>query len=701
MIIAKTIRIDFNRPYTEPIKVNQHEKDARVFDIYMSAGSLPIDVTDASVVFYAKKPDGHIVYNGCIVIAATTGHVTYKVTEQTCAAAGELRCWLLITKTGEALRSMEFTVTVNAGEDDSEAIESTSEFTALEAALALAEVATITYSAYDSEASYTVGMKVVYNGSSYVNIAPCTNVLPTDTDYWLLIASKGDTGATGDVTAEATAAKEGAEAARDLAEGYKDAAIAAFSGIAAYSPANVNYLNLEDADYRSSYYCNSTSGAVTANATYWCSGFVPVTAGDVIVITRLPVSLRREITKFRYVTAFNASKAVIAGSGASVAASEYTVPAGVSFIRVTGYVSSPEPMIENIKERGILLDFLAYGESNAAYVWNTTLDVFLPPVLYVAIGRTVEIYNRAVCPQANKYRFSWVSSVGIQTERKISITGATAATTYLYLWIFDDANNIRWSRVIKLIVVAATSATLSVCPIGDSLTNGKAWLAEMINLDNNLSYVGSTAFNFGDAGGTPRTGHHEGRSGWAAKTYMTLAIYGETNPFWDATLNEGAGGFSWAYYVTNTLSATAPDAVQIFLGTNGLDYDPDENAGYIQDMVDAIRADAPTMPIYIVTPQYKAYNKSASTVYGYNSYGEAIKMFRLCVKLYELLYDYDDLYIIPLTQCFDSEYNFNSGTVAVNPRHTTTEPAIPDPVHPARYWQMADVMFSVLSAHTV
>jgi len=136
MITTKTIRLDVTKKYTEPIYLVQYEVNARILDIYLSAGSLPINLTGASVVFYAKKPDGTILFNNCKVVNAASGHVSYTVTSQTCAAAGDLKCWILVIKGGAELRSLEFAVTVKPSEDDTEAIESTSEFTALDEALA-------------------------------------------------------------------------------------------------------------------------------------------------------------------------------------------------------------------------------------------------------------------------------------------------------------------------------------------------------------------------------------------------------------------------------------------------------------------------------------------------------------------------------------------------------------------------------------
>jgi hypothetical protein len=52
---------------------------------------------------------------------------------------------------------------------------------------------------YDNGTAYSVGDSVSYLGSSYVALTNTTGNLPTDTSFWQLVASKGDTGATGPV----------------------------------------------------------------------------------------------------------------------------------------------------------------------------------------------------------------------------------------------------------------------------------------------------------------------------------------------------------------------------------------------------------------------------------------------------------------------------------------------------------------------
>jgi hypothetical protein len=55
-----------------------------------------------------------------------------------------------------------------------------------------AENARKVFEEFSSSKTYVVGNKVSYLGSSYYCIQNCTNILPTNTDYWLLIAKKGE-----------------------------------------------------------------------------------------------------------------------------------------------------------------------------------------------------------------------------------------------------------------------------------------------------------------------------------------------------------------------------------------------------------------------------------------------------------------------------------------------------------------------------
>ncbi len=60
-----------------------------------------------------------------------------------------------------------------------------------ETARQAAEAARNVWESYDAAKAYVPGNKVAYRGSSYVCLAACTGVAPTDTSHWLLIAQAG------------------------------------------------------------------------------------------------------------------------------------------------------------------------------------------------------------------------------------------------------------------------------------------------------------------------------------------------------------------------------------------------------------------------------------------------------------------------------------------------------------------------------
>lgn len=66
-----------------------------------------------------------------------------------------------------------------------------------ETARAAAESARNFWDDYDAVAAYVPGNKVAFEGSSYLNLAACTGISPTDKSKWRLIAAKGDTGPQG------------------------------------------------------------------------------------------------------------------------------------------------------------------------------------------------------------------------------------------------------------------------------------------------------------------------------------------------------------------------------------------------------------------------------------------------------------------------------------------------------------------------
>jgi microcystin-dependent protein len=135
-MISKSLIIDLQQPFKDPIKVVQYEVDSRTLAIQLTNGGVAVDLTGCSVNFYIKRPSiTEPIYDACIITNATSGEFEFTFSEQACIESGDLTCWITIDKTGAHLRTFNFTATVNASPDIAGAAEATSEFTALTVAL--------------------------------------------------------------------------------------------------------------------------------------------------------------------------------------------------------------------------------------------------------------------------------------------------------------------------------------------------------------------------------------------------------------------------------------------------------------------------------------------------------------------------------------------------------------------------------------
>lgn len=443
--------------------------------------------------------------------------------------------------------------------------------------------------------------------------------------------------------------------------------------------------------------------------------YIPVDEGDEISVQYTRDSLRQTTAGGAYsiarVAAYDSEKQILSSLGAITNSTNkvyvYKVPATVKYIRLC--LSSTIDQCTDIavvKNTSDVIPYDEYGVSRAylkeEHLKKETKDIvaFLPDEISCAVGRTIEIYNKQVCPLAEKYHFRWLCNVGKALERKFSITGTEAliGDYSLTLEIFDDEETCLYSKLCNLKIVSNTlTDNITICPIGDSLTNTKQWLNEVpILSENKISYVGTR-------GG----GKHEGRSGFTSTGYTTAHGYDfeqsnveDVHPFWDGSK------FSWSYYKTN--SGINPTAVQIFLGTNdlfnvGTGETLSEN---IKTMVDSIRLTDANMPIFVVLTILvgsqnglgKQENSDGFAMYkGKYKYSLDCKFIKAMEVLHDTLKDYENLYFVPLTECHDNEYNFGSIETPVNPRATQMEYMPNEGIHPQQqgYEQMADVMYSV------
>lgn len=443
-------------------------------------------------------------------------------------------------------------------------------------------------------------------------------------------------------------------------------------------------------------YINGSTGALEVGVGFTASGFVPVLALTNYTIKTL-----------RHIAYYNVNKVYISGiSGSPISNYQALTPANTAYIRFSWY--SPEGTVDTQQVNiGVnLLAYEPYGYKLAKeYLENTSLDdflLFLPSEICVAVGRTIELYNSQVCwcGNINNYHFKWDCTVGKAMKRKFSVTGTTPSIGEyaLTLTVYDNNMNAIATKSTTVKIVSSTiSNAKTLLTLGDSLTNIKPWHGELRTLSaDKYTMVGTM-------GNAPLK--FEGRSGFSAGNYLTATAYtygGQgVHPFWDGTR------FNWNYYKTQT--GISPDAVQIFLGTNDMAIDPTINACNIKQIVDYIRQDDASIPIFLVFTLYRGNQNGigvqinadgfTATNKGVWKLQEDAKVYNLMVKLNTLLSAYTNLHFVPISLCFDSEFNFGAVSTPVNPRSTQSELLPTEATHPTDWFQMSDIMFSVMAKY--
>lgn len=137
--IEYKITLDCRRAESQvTITAKQGEASGRKITFSLNEGRLPYRVpSGVTAVLRAKKPSGAVLYNTCTVTA--DGNVEYTITTQTVAEVGKLPCELQLSQDGKVIFSPNFTLLVYKNLSVDSEVESSDEFTALQAAISRAE----------------------------------------------------------------------------------------------------------------------------------------------------------------------------------------------------------------------------------------------------------------------------------------------------------------------------------------------------------------------------------------------------------------------------------------------------------------------------------------------------------------------------------------------------------------------------------
>lgn len=131
MNVVQKIQVDlFAKNLPPEVLVNQGDNAVQIQALLLNGNVVFFPPGSAKV--YVRKPDGKLIYNGCIISENT---VTIQTTTQMTAVAGTAMVQLEMTEGGKVLSTPIFRMRILEKLDDGSCVESTDEFTALQETL--------------------------------------------------------------------------------------------------------------------------------------------------------------------------------------------------------------------------------------------------------------------------------------------------------------------------------------------------------------------------------------------------------------------------------------------------------------------------------------------------------------------------------------------------------------------------------------
>lgn len=134
-MITKVINVNLHQPIYERLTAKQGDIASRYLLFHLLDGDKPFDLTNRTVRVYAIKPDKTEIFNDLTINDANKGYCTLELTSQCLASAGVVKMELYISESGKVLTSIPFDLEVISCINNVDAIVSTNEFSALNAAL--------------------------------------------------------------------------------------------------------------------------------------------------------------------------------------------------------------------------------------------------------------------------------------------------------------------------------------------------------------------------------------------------------------------------------------------------------------------------------------------------------------------------------------------------------------------------------------
>lgn len=344
--------------------------------------------------------------------------------------------------------------------------------------------------------------------------------------------------------------------------------------------------------------------------------------------------------------------------------------------------------------------------------------LLLPKVVYAAPGQETNIYfdNVILAPPGRAYLFDITCAKGKQFQNRWTFTPEDADAGDLPLELevrdMDDKIVARGSTTIRIGKPDGGHQTVSLLPIGDSLTQGAVYTGELLRLFNAR---GISLVLFGSSKTENSANNHEGYGGWR---FQDFAEKFEPNPEPGSPAKRSspfvfAGhngvGLDVSRYLKENFQGASPEFITLFLGVNDnfgctdatLEKNITAMLGYSDKLIRAIRSACPKATIGIVPPVPPAASQDAFGAdygCGQTRWQYRKNQHRVVERMLEKFQGQEaqGIYLVPAYVNIDCLNNYPGAEQPANARATTNLRRMNNGVHPSAegYQQIADSIFS-------
>lgn len=300
-------------------------------------------------------------------------------------------------------------------------------------------------------------------------------------------------------------------------------------------------------------------------------------------------------------------------------------------------------------------------------------NILVYPTIYAVVGTELNLYYCQMfdcldwkSEVAPTFTYSGTGAKGYDDRISIIPTEAGTFTLNIVMHKVIDGVNVasaKYPVTIKVCSAKLPTTASKVLFLGDSRTDFARICKYPANtLGKAVELIGTLE----------QDGYkHEGRSGWTAEGYCTLAERkGVSNPFWDGT------SFNFARYMSNN-GFEGVEYVNLLFGVNSLysDTAPD----YIEQIINSIHEYNSTIKVTVMTEYVLPYSAYYSGSYHRCSLGRAF-YHKIVDKFKDR--ESENIFILSSNLAIDDKFDWRSIEIPVSTFNNQTVSVISDNIHP-------------------